>query len=57
MVDSVVGGEEAVVGPPPADASWNNAILSGNTSTLSLYFARELPFCVTMLVVPTVFRQ
>jgi hypothetical protein len=52
-----VGGEETVVGPPLAEASWKRAMLSGNTSTLSLYFARETPFWVTMLVVPTVFRQ
>lgn len=51
LVDSVVGGdedvlggEETVVGSPPADASWNSAMLSGKTSTLSLYFAREFPF-------------
>jgi hypothetical protein len=52
-----VGGEETVVGPPLAEASWKRAMLSGKTSTLSLYFARETPFWVTMLVVPTVFRQ
>ena len=46
LVVKVVGGGGAgtVVGPPLADASWNRAMLSGNTSTLSLYFARESPF-------------
>jgi hypothetical protein len=34
-----------------------SAMMSGNTSTLSLYDARLLPFWVIMLVVPTVLRQ
>jgi hypothetical protein len=34
-----------------------SAMVSGNTSTLSLYDARLLPFWVIMLVVPTVLRQ
>jgi hypothetical protein len=44
IVDNVVGGEEGVVGPPPTDASWNRAMLSGKTSILLLYNAREFPF-------------
>jgi hypothetical protein len=57
IVVKVVGGEDTIVGPPFAEASWKSAMASGKTLTLSLYFARETPFWVTMFVVPTVLRQ